>query len=280
MCRARHERPPHGRRCPAHSDPERRALAAIRQRIGRYDRAARQAGEAQDWDRQLHYCDLLDRDVAELARRTPPPPAAPVPPTRAAEFTPEASAHLSDDELLDRMAELDPRDVTAQEQIVETLEARERQREIDQAVRDAAAAEEQRRRDEYNRQWAADAVDQEADASPLTNPAARPSRKLTPEQVCRETYDSYVFQAYLDAETACRGNLLSREGLRKGIDPESLFSGPASRASLYASEELRDWWATNGRVTYSEWKYQWFGRESDRKAARTARQMTQEGLAA
>lgn len=31
------------------------------------------------------------------------------------------------------------------------------------------------------------------------------------------------------------------------------------------------WWTRNGRITYSEWKFQWFGRASDRKAALTAR---------
>jgi hypothetical protein len=39
----------------------------------------------------------------------------------------------------------------------------------------------------------------------------------------------------------------------------------------YASEELRTWFARHGRITYGEWKYNWFGRESDRKGARTAR---------
>jgi hypothetical protein len=65
--------------------------------------------------------------------------------------------------------------------------------------------------------------------------------------------------------------LLNRDGLAGGVDPASLFSGPASRVRKYASEELRTWFARHGRITYGEWKYQWFGRESDRQTARTAR---------
>jgi hypothetical protein len=42
MCRY----PPRGRRCPGHANPARRQQAQIRQRIGRYDRAARTATAA------------------------------------------------------------------------------------------------------------------------------------------------------------------------------------------------------------------------------------------
>jgi hypothetical protein len=89
--------------------------------------------------------------------------------------------------------------------------------------------------------------------------------------VCREEYRAHVYTQYLDAETACRGHLLSREGQAAGVDPLSLFSGPAARANKYASAELLEWWSGHGRITVAEWRYQWFGRDSDRHAARTAK---------
>ncbi|WP_112273598.1 hypothetical protein [Lentzea terrae] len=267
MCRARHERPPHGRRCPGHADPRCRELANIRQRLGRYDRACRTANDAQDWKRLDHYVALLDRDVAALARLTQDrAPAASPPPSRAAEFTPDVTWQWTDDQLMDAFAELRD-DLAAHEQIVETLAWREdlaRQRDADIAAWEAQ--KERERRDRAAAELAAI-----EDASPLTNPARRPGRKLTAEQACREEYDSYLYTHYMQAESDCRGQLLNRDGLAAGIDPAELFSGPASRARKYASEELRTWWGRHGRTTYAEWKYSWHGRESDKEAARTAK---------
>ncbi|MFI6100839.1 hypothetical protein ACIA8G_35265 [Lentzea sp. NPDC051213] len=269
MCRARHEAPPHGRRCPGHSDRQRRERANIRQRMGRYDRACRANNDAQDWDKLDHYVALLDRDVAALQRLTTdraadasPPP---LPPTQAGEFTPEVTWKLSDDELMAALSGLHD-DPAAQEQIVATLEWREdlaRQRDAEIAAWEAQKEHERRER--------AAAELAEIDASPLTNPARRPGRRLSPDKACREEYDSYLFTAYMQAETECRGQLLSRDGLAAGIDPHSLFSGPAARARKYASEELRTWWGRNSRITFAEWRYSWFGRESDKDAARTAK---------
>jgi hypothetical protein len=60
---------------------------------------------------------------------------------------------------------------------------------------------------------------------------------------------------YLAAETETNGYLLNRAGVAAGIDPFSLWRGPASRAAKYASEELRNFWDRNRRVTKSE--YAW-----------------------
>lgn len=269
MCRATYEG---GRRCPGCTDPHRIKLANIRQRIGRHHKAAHTAGQREDWAAVEKYVDLLDRAVADYEHATsvptaPTAPAAPAPPpTRAAEFTPQATLDWSDDELAAALNSLH-HDPAAQEQILATLDWRE---DVDRQ-RDAEIAEmqEQKRRAQAEREaaWARAADDE----SPLTNPARRASRRLTPEQACREEYDANTYIAYLAAENECRGVLLSREGRAKDIDPITLFSGPAARARKYASEELKTWWARNGRITYTEWRYQWFGRESDRVAARTAR---------
>lgn len=266
MCRARHEQPPDGRRCPGLSNPLRRELANVRQRLGRYDRAARRANEAGDWQRLEHYVALLDRDLAVLQEReAAAEQAATPPPTRAAEYTPDATWQWTDDQLLAAYTEREG-DLAAQEQIVDTLQWREdlaRQRDADIA---AWEAQKERERQAREAEWAST-----EDASPLTNPARRPGRKLSPERMCREEYDCYLFTQYMQAETDCRGQLLNRDGLAADVDPQELFSGPAARARKYASEELRTWWARHGRITYTEWRFTWFGWESDREAARTAK---------
>jgi hypothetical protein len=211
---------------------------------------------------------LLDRDVTLYDATNPTATNdsnAVAPETLAAEYTPAATVDWSDDDLLSAWTELGD-DPAAQDQIMTTLEWREEIR----ATRDAEiAAHEQQQRAECGRAWSVAAQDE--DASPLTNPAGRPTRRLTPEQTCREEYDGFVTTNYLVAESDCRGVLVNRAGRAVGVDPASLFCGPSSRVRKYASEELRSWFGRHGRITYGEWKYEWFGRESDRKAARTAR---------
>ena len=271
MCRSCAEYPPHGRRCPGHIHPASRQRAQIRQRIGRYDRAARAASEPDDWDAVEKYVALLDRDVARYSAVTSPlgdhdvgPGNALVAPdTTAGQYTPAITVDWSDDDLLAAWTELGD-DPAAQDQIMATLEWREEVA----AARDAEIAEhEAHQRAERERAWS----NETDDASPLTNPARRPGRCLSPEQACREEYDSFTRDSYLRAEGDCRGVLLNRDGMVAGVDPVSLFAGQASRVRKYASEELRTWFTRNGRITYGEWKYNWFGRESDREAARNAR---------
>lgn len=70
----------------------------------------------------------------------------------------------------------------------------------------------------------------------------------------RAEYDDYVHAAWLQAELDCRGVLLSRDGLASGVEPAALWSMPEPRAMRLASEELRDWWAANERMTYAQWQ--------------------------
>ncbi|MFJ2909364.1 phage minor capsid protein [Streptomyces sp. NPDC087228] len=78
----------------------------------------------------------------------------------------------------------------------------------------------------------------------------------------REMYAEYVYRQYLDAEDACRGYLLNKKAQADGIDPMSLFSGPARIAHARASEELREWWKQHGRLTQAEFIEQATGQES------------------
>ena len=87
-----------------------------------------------------------------------------------------------------------------------------------------------------------------------------------------EWYDA-MFAQYLAAEAECRGNLLSREGLREGIaDPISLWTGPRDRAMKLASEELRDYWLIHPRMTVTEYlRQRSMGGRIARAEAREAR---------
>ncbi|MGW5673945.1 phage minor capsid protein [Streptomyces sp. NPDC003860] len=68
----------------------------------------------------------------------------------------------------------------------------------------------------------------------------------------RRMYDEYVYTQYLAAEADCRGELLNAQAQADGIDPVRLFSGPARIAHARASDELREWWTTHGRLTQAE----------------------------
>ncbi|MFJ6748280.1 phage minor capsid protein [Streptomyces sp. NPDC091266] len=87
----------------------------------------------------------------------------------------------------------------------------------------------------------------------------------------REMYREHVYRQWLAAEDWCRGYLLTRRAQHEGIDPESLFSGPAHVAYARASEELKRYWAeVDPRLTLAEFTEQITGQRSD--AAERARQ--------
>lgn len=66
-----------------------------------------------------------------------------------------------------------------------------------------------------------------------------------------------AYQAWLAAEDATNGQLLApryREALT--VDPRSLWGMNEASALKYASDELKEWWDINGRVTVAELKAQ------------------------
>lgn len=87
------------------------------------------------------------------------------------------------------------------------------------------------------------------------------------DQTVRRLYAEWLDQMYERAERATNGFMLNAEARAAGINERSLFSGPASRARKYASEELLRWWADNPRLTLTEFRAQWLGRDSDKRAA-------------
>ncbi|WP_275463368.1 phage minor capsid protein [Streptomyces noursei] len=77
----------------------------------------------------------------------------------------------------------------------------------------------------------------------------------------RALYEEYVYRQYLAAENATNGYLLNAKARAAGINPAELFSGPARIAYARASDELKEWWAANGRMTQAEFVEQATGRE-------------------
>ncbi|MBX6356326.1 MAG: phage capsid protein [Micromonosporaceae bacterium] len=77
----------------------------------------------------------------------------------------------------------------------------------------------------------------------------------------RRMYDEYVYRQMLAADEACNGILLNPKARAAGVSPLSLFSGPARIAYARASDELKEWWATHGRLTQAEFIEQVTGKK-------------------
>lgn len=83
-----------------------------------------------------------------------------------------------------------------------------------------------------------------------------------------ECWAMFAHAQYLAAEEECRGNLVDRRYLGEVTDGWQLWSGSHRWAMERASEELRDFWAVNPRITVSQ-----FEKMHD-AASREAREMS------
>ncbi|CAM2786275.1 MULTISPECIES: phage minor capsid protein [Streptomyces] len=119
---------------------------------------------------------------------------------------------------------------------------------LDAAVRPAPDPE------EWGRLADDDAWSDVSDALSHTSDASdqEPEERRITRREARALYDEYVYDQYLKAEEACRGYLLNKRAEADGVDPATLFSGPARIAYTRASDELKEWWARNGRMTQAE----------------------------
>jgi len=118
-----------------------------------------------------------------------------------------------------------------------------------------------------------DASDDDAERGALLAEVDRRERKAKRTEIDRArwaaVYDSWVEFAhaqYLAAEEECRGNLVDRAYLSEVSDGWQLWTGSHRWAMTRATEELRDFWAVNPRITISEF------REQQRAAAREERE--------
>lgn len=88
------------------------------------------------------------------------------------------------------------------------------------------------------------------------------------EATLRRLYEDDLRRQYVDAENATRGHLLTPEGRSQGVDPKSLFQGNTVRSNKWASDELKEYWQSNPRKTYTQFKADTLGQRKDIEAAK------------
>ncbi|WP_331757307.1 phage minor capsid protein [Streptomyces albidoflavus] len=102
------------------------------------------------------------------------------------------------------------------------------------------------------------------------HPADEPVHKVTRREA-REMYFEWATLQYQAAEDATNGYLLNRRGREQGVDPGSLFTGPARIAYAYASDELKAFWRKQERKTQQQFVAEVTGQNmSDIRAAQQA----------
>jgi hypothetical protein len=85
-----------------------------------------------------------------------------------------------------------------------------------------------------------------------------------------DEHRAYLEHQWIAAESATRGVMLNRKGVKAGIDPRSLWTSARAR-DRYASDELRSWFDRNPPVSLRE-----FG--SERGQARGAQRARERQL--
>ncbi|MEV0992745.1 phage minor capsid protein [Streptomyces sp. NPDC049949] len=102
---------------------------------------------------------------------------------------------------------------------------------------------------------------------------ARASREAYRRDEIRSMYDEHIYVQWLAAEDATRGHMLNRRAEAAGVDPRTLFTGPAHVAYARASEDLIRFWEDVPRVTLAEFTEQVTGvRNGAGATARSARE--------
>jgi hypothetical protein len=86
--------------------------------------------------------------------------------------------------------------------------------------------------------------------------AEAPPARQDPRAGTRAEWERMAHAQLLDAERVTRGELLNARGVREHVDPWTLWSGPAHRVGLYASEELRNYWLASPRIDISTYQRQ------------------------
>ncbi|MFF2922734.1 phage minor capsid protein [Streptomyces celluloflavus] len=109
--------------------------------------------------------------------------------------------------------------------------------------------------------------------------AAAAQRAAYSREQVREMYREHIAAQWLEAENALRGHLLTRKAEADGVDPRSLFTGPAHVAYARASEDLIRWWENHPRITLAEYTEQVTGvRNAAADTARNSRKDRQNRL--
>lgn len=69
-----------------------------------------------------------------------------------------------------------------------------------------------------------------------------------------EAWELFAHAQYLAAEEECRGNLVRKEYLGEHVTGWELWTGSHRRAYEHATDELREFWDANPRMTVSEFR--------------------------
>lgn len=163
---------------------------------------------------------------------------------------------LSDAELDLLVGELDRRDKAARKAAA-ARERRERRRRQRDAAREA---EYDRRVDAGEDPEAAYAAAYGVDEERVRRDAAIAGLRSAGysgrglDELCRNAYRDHVATEQLAAEEATNGYLVNKAGERAGVHGWDLFTGPEATARKYASDELRAYWQTHGRMTLDDFR--------------------------
>ncbi|WP_073846175.1 phage minor capsid protein [Amycolatopsis sp. CB00013] len=185
----------------------------------------------------------------EIERRTAPP-AEPV-----------DLRELSDEQLADRLAEVGD-DEDAVEAVIAELERREADQQYADAVADDPDAEKWAEVDrlvetglDYEQAYA-EVFDKDVEKMRREDAIARLRREGYRgrgfDELARAAYVDRLERDYFAAEAATNGFLLTPEGQRAGLDPRNLWRQNETYARRWASDELKQWWDENGRVTFDQ----------------------------
>lgn len=201
--------------------------------------------------------------------------------TRADQYNTQNTAGWSDDDLAALLSEaFETGDFELAMKVEAITEDRER---LDAAFRAQQAADDAA--DAAAAQAAKEELDRRTEAyeggsiladrdSEVFNPAARKSRGLTKQQRLDEEFMNYIDQSMLKALDSTNGNFWNKKGRammrEKGLDEYALFTGTASWAKAYASEELIEFWRENGRLGKSAFNFMLNGDDSGRRAMQRA----------
>jgi hypothetical protein len=234
---------------------------------------------------------LLD-NPAPLPKATPPTAQevlqARAIPTQADDFTMETTMHWSDEKLMAQIGKYADTDPEVVDRILDIIDQRAviaAQKEARDLAAQAAYQDELRAFEAKRRLQELEANQGKAPGpypennDPVTNPAARPERKLNARQRNEEEYQQYLGAQMQRAEeelSVMLNNANLAEARNKGIDLYQLFTGPYHVAQKYASEELKDWWLANGRETLGSWRYKAFHRPTDKVHADRVRSLGHE----
>lgn len=76
------------------------------------------------------------------------------------------------------------------------------------------------------------------------------------DELARAAYRDALQRDYFAAEAATNGFLLTAVGQRTGLDPRELWRQNEAYARKWASDELKQWWDENGRLTFDQFAAQ------------------------